>query len=297
MKLVAPDYYSRFQCTAEKCTHNCCIGWEIDIDPDTCGFYRTVEGELGQELARCIDFGEEPHFRLGEDERCPFLDENNLCRIISELGHEALCDICADHPRFRNHFAARTEIGLGMCCEAAAELIVNNPSKVTLVTLEDDGSTDEEKDAFFAVREEIFSIAQNRHMTAADRMDLLCSRFGAALPHRSPAAWAELYAGLERLDPEWDCCLDRLSAQAELPSVLSDLQLEQLICYFIFRHLSGSTFEGTFGERLGFCLLSVKLIDAVCAASGRECADIARMYSAEIEYSDENIQAILSCLS
>ena len=35
MKLYAPEYYKQFQCIADKCTHSCCIGWEIDIDEIT----------------------------------------------------------------------------------------------------------------------------------------------------------------------------------------------------------------------------------------------------------------------
>ena len=34
MKLFAPEYYKQFKCIADKCTHSCCIGWEIDIDEE-----------------------------------------------------------------------------------------------------------------------------------------------------------------------------------------------------------------------------------------------------------------------
>ena len=39
MKEVFPNYYKKFKCIADKCKHNCCIGWEIDIDNDTLEFY------------------------------------------------------------------------------------------------------------------------------------------------------------------------------------------------------------------------------------------------------------------
>ena len=35
MKLIAPDYYNKFSCIADKCRHSCCVGWEIDIDENT----------------------------------------------------------------------------------------------------------------------------------------------------------------------------------------------------------------------------------------------------------------------
>ncbi len=30
MNTYAPDYYTEFKCIADKCTHSCCVGWEIN---------------------------------------------------------------------------------------------------------------------------------------------------------------------------------------------------------------------------------------------------------------------------
>lgn len=48
---VCPDYYERFHCIADRCRHNCCIGWEIDVDEDALAAYRTVGGEMGERCA------------------------------------------------------------------------------------------------------------------------------------------------------------------------------------------------------------------------------------------------------
>ena len=83
MKLVAPDYYKEFVCIADRCNHSCCIGWEIDIDEESLERFETLEGDYGPVLRSRIDYeGEVPHFRLGEGERCPFLQENGLCEMI-----------------------------------------------------------------------------------------------------------------------------------------------------------------------------------------------------------------------
>jgi len=299
MKLVAPDYYPQFRCIADRCRHSCCIGWEIDIDEDTRAFYETVEGDFGRELAANIEDGETPHFRLGQNERCPFLDERNLCRIITNLGEDALCGICADHPRFRSFFDSRTEIGLGLCCEAAAELILGQSRPVTLVTLEDDGSGEfsENEEGFFAMREDIFRTLQARSMSVDDRIEAVLSRHGAALPSKSPAGWAEIYRSLERLDPAWDGMLNRLSACVEMGSCLSETVQEQLLVYFVFRHLSESLYDGMLRQRIAFAVLSTRMIDAICTATGESACEIARMYSSEIEYSDENIALLLDILA
>ena len=55
MKLRVPDYYDEFQCIADKCSDNCCIGgWEIDIDEDTYERYQQMSGETGEKLRSSI---------------------------------------------------------------------------------------------------------------------------------------------------------------------------------------------------------------------------------------------------
>ena len=137
MRITAPDYYNEFSCIAGACRHSCCIGWEIDIDGETLAFYDGIGGELGQRLQKNICREGGAHFCLDEKERCPFLNGQGLCDIIIEQGEEALCQICDDHPRFRNFFSDREEIGLGLCCEAAAQLIVSRKEKTGMIVLEE----------------------------------------------------------------------------------------------------------------------------------------------------------------
>ena len=85
MEIYAPDYYGDFVCIADKCRHSCCIGWEIDIDDNTLDYYSSVEGAFGTRLRENISQGDNPHFILGSDERCPFLNQSNLCDIYTEL--------------------------------------------------------------------------------------------------------------------------------------------------------------------------------------------------------------------
>ena len=33
--IITLDYYEKFNCISSNCKHNCCIGWEIEIDNDT----------------------------------------------------------------------------------------------------------------------------------------------------------------------------------------------------------------------------------------------------------------------
>ena len=189
-----PDYFDRFRCTASDCTDNCCIGWEIDIDERTAERYKKVPGELGQKLKdRILWEGEDelPHFIL-QGERCPFLGDDNLCQLIRELGENSLCDICREHPRFYEWFDGLTEMGLGLCCEAAAKLILESPKKTDFVVSfeeeeeeEEEAEEEEEEEeeegrerpphlfaSLLEARGTAFALLQNREYRISERLAL-----------------------------------------------------------------------------------------------------------------------------
>ncbi|MBE6849697.1 MAG: hypothetical protein E7502_07350, partial [Ruminococcus sp.] len=109
-----PQYYQEFRCIADQCKDNCCIGWEIEIDAEAAEHYRKIPGEFGERLRSCIRFGQPSVFVLDAQERCPFLNDRNLCDIITTLGEPVLCQICTDHPRYYEWFGTVKEGGIGM---------------------------------------------------------------------------------------------------------------------------------------------------------------------------------------
>ena len=308
MKTVAPDYYPKFQCIADRCRHTCCEGWEIDVDEASLEKYQHIGGPLGDKLRACIVRGDSPHFKLTPEERCPFLNENNLCELILGLGEDALCQICTDHPRFRSEFCDQEEIGLGLCCEAAAELVLTHPDKVTLITLEDDG-TEEPKDEFEAlitsVRQRAFDLVQDRSKPVEQRLDDLLAEFEIKLPEKSAVQWADFFLSLEQLDPEWGKLLNGLKEleNPDAPLPRFELAFEQLAVYFLYRHLPSVQDETDFKAYLGFAVLGCRMLRALCLVKeqngGCQLADLlelARLYSSEIEYSEENTDAIVQLL-
>lgn len=67
-----------FRCIADKCRHSCCAGWEIDIDSESAARFLSVGGKLGEKLKSSISVTPTPHFILGKDERCPFLEKTGF---------------------------------------------------------------------------------------------------------------------------------------------------------------------------------------------------------------------------
>lgn len=315
MKYIAPHFYKDFHCIADACRHTCCAGWEIEIDEKTLAIYQSVTGIFGERLSNSIETTENcASFRLDAQERCPFLNAANLCDIVLTLGEDALCQICRDHPRFRNFFSDRTEIGLGLCCEAAAKLLLEETEKMQFI--ESNGSehtadskpTEAERD-FFAFRDELFCRLQNRESAISDRLQSVLSRCRIALPQNTPAQWAEIFLRLERLDMAWENVLRTLqTAPSEvLASPLpaeTDTMFEQLAVYFIYRHLAGGLEDGLLAERTAFTVLSVQMILYLCRLYFAEhnalpisaMVEFTRLYSSEIEYSQENMDVLLTLL-
>ena len=181
MLYVRPDFYDDFHCLAAACRHSCCVGWEIDVDGDSLKYYRSIPGALGEELRRQIALEPSPHFRLGEDERCPFLRPDGLCRLIVQLGEDSLCDICALHPRFFNDYPGRTEVGLGLCCEEAARLLTEGEGPLRFLT-ESDGEGDETPTPLLKLREKIFVLLADDAQSLTTRMDSALGLLGQRLP-------------------------------------------------------------------------------------------------------------------
>lgn len=306
MKLIVPDYYPQFRCIAGACKHSCCIGWEIDIDEETLKQYKAVDGKLGQRLKDNIDFDSDcPHFITGTNGRCPFLNSDNLCDLIIELGEEALCGICDDHPRFRTEFSDRTEMGLGLCCEEAARLILNRIAPVTLITLEDDSieeETDESDSYLYSLRSNAIAVVQDRSFSVEERMEHLLLLFGCALPQLTPAQWADRFLQLERLDKGWTDCLQTLQSDF-LPRSFPQWEtaFEQLLVYFLYRHFPAALWDGDMESKAAFAVLSVRMLQWLCSAKAdvtfSDLLNFARLYSAEIEYSDENLELLFEALT
>lgn len=310
MKLIVPDYYKNFKCIAEKCKNSCCIGWEIDLDSETLVMYLNILGKWRDKFKKSIAFEDEPpHFINDKKGRCPFLNENGLCDIITELGEDALCQICYDHPRFHNHFSDRIEMGLGLCCEAAAELILNNPHKPGLMVLEEFDQEEEvvdQENLAFLERDALLSVFQNRKISLKKRMEKAAELYGLDFSFSNLLSITKKYLSLERLNPEWDLFLDKTESKNPSPERIFaiaeekiPLQTEQLFCYFIYRYFAHQALlcnqKNTLKfilEATYFCLATaVSYYDEVNAEN---FTDLCRRFSLEVEYSEENVTSLLN---
>ena len=314
MLRVEPDFFADFRCIAARCTDSCCIGWEIDVDAETLQKYEELPGDLGDELRRCIAREDgTAHFVLGEDERCPLLDETGLCRIITALGDGALCDICREHPRFYEWFGSRVEAGLGLCCEEACRLLLNSDRPLTFVEI-DDGAPDEPFDGdaellrtLEPARDRAIALLQDRSLPFFDRLRRFIAYLASVQdeldgfpPEEEPAetelpgdhALLALCRRMEPMNDDWP----RLVARMEMPgtpAAVPDWVYERAAVYLTYRWLLKAAFDGdVLGKAMlvtAFLCLLRRMLDSGAAATAEEGL---RLLSRQIEYSEVNTEIV-----
>lgn len=296
MKLYAPIYYKDFKCIADRCRHSCCVSWEIDVDEDALVRYKSL-GDAGKEILGSIEFESAvPHFRLLPDGRCPHLDENGLCRIISEHGEKYLCDICREHPRFFNTVSDRCEVGIGAVCEEAARLILQTENYTDLCLI---GETEAERcNAEFDVpleRSKVYSILSDSSRLYEERVKALCEQYGVSPKNLTDREWREVIGSLEYLSEKSREAFLSYSLAPEHDKKAEKF-LERALAYFIFRHTGGALSRAEFILGLGLSLFLERLFASVLSLEKKydleSAAMILRLISEEIEYSEENTESI-----
>ena len=297
MKLYAPAYYKQFTCVADKCTHSCCVGWEIDIDSDTLLTYRHMDRDYGEVIRNSIDIsGETPCFCLSNGDRCPHLNEQGLCNIIIHAGEEYLCSICREHPRFYNDTPYGQEVGLGMACEEACRLILTSPDFAEALEIgEVEGDVEDAPFDALPYRSKVFTILNDNVLTYKEKLSTLSQLFGVSPACRTDDEWREILVSLEYLDGEHRALFGEYTSDVVIPATLEPY-LVRALAYFVYRHGSSADDEATFKAALGFGMLCVALMASIATAKGiydlSELVEIGRIVSEELEYSEENTDTI-----
>lgn len=260
-----------------------------------------MNNNFGKRLREEIIHNDIPCFKQDKSGRCAFLNEEGLCEIIVNLGEDYLCDICYDHPRFRNFYSSFTEIGLGLCCEEAARIILENQNVVQFISdnTNDKISLTKKEEKFLNARNKILEVIQNRNISFKERVNIIKEKFSLNTQRLSPCKFAEIYCKFERLDAKWDEYIFSLKNALEYKNPENmDVILEQLFVYFVFRHLSDSLYERNFEKRLSFCIHAVEFLSTIYFYNDKNINfnELCRMYSCEIEYSDENLNKLINLM-
>lgn len=319
MKLIMPSYCRDFKCSAGDCSDSCCIGWEIDIDPKTADYYMSFPGEFGERLRENIAHDAAYSFIL-KGERCPFLNESNLCEIILNIGEDKLCHICDNHPRYYEWFDGVKEGGVGLCCEEAARLILNNGDYSRCYELEIPNESCDEYDEelydfLFEAREEFFAFLSDDEAElsdvisqildyaeqvqyAVDNYDYECSDKVIAKQASEAAvdykALLDRFYDLEPIDEKWKPFISDVKEKATaLDCDKYHSLLRNIGSYFIWRYFMKGVFDEEILSKVKLAVISMAVLGVIFTAENADmekCVILAKNYSKEIEYSEENLE-------
>ena len=233
MRLEFPSYYQNFRCIAGECRDSCCSGWEVDVDPESAAYYRSLPGLFGDRLRETLlyDAGEEEkaesgeegehggyYFPLTEDKNCPFLNVQGLCDMYTALGEDSLCQVCTEYPRYFIPLGAYQQMDLNLSCIEVARILFSETERIQYLSLEteEEGEvlTEEEEERLQYIlrkRNQWLSLLLHGRGGIFSRLKLMYQDMEETEPTlpedrasmESTASFLRLLSGLTELDTRW----------------------------------------------------------------------------------------------
>lgn len=298
MKIYYPSYYKDFKCIADRCRHSCCVGWEIGVDSATLDKYAALPVGEHDDIISHIDA--EGCVILGEGERCPFLRQDGLCRLIAERGEEYISRICREHPRFYHRVGNRVECGIGLSCEEACRVVLSSDfGEFYSLERESEELADETDYDTLTHREAIYTLLSDGGSTYRQKLERIKDRYGISDAPICAESITDVLSDLEYLDETHReiISVGRIDERDGLHTYY-----ERFLAYLMFRHLTVAESYDGLRARLGFCLLLLLILENAMADERPDFDTVchfARIISEEIEYSEDNTAALifeLECL-
>lgn len=170
MRRVRPDYYEKFQCIADRCTITCCQEWKIGVDNETNRKWKkllppdTVVDKKKNLSAYTVKKDGMRVIALDEKHRCPFLNEEKLCRLVCTYTDRVLSDTCTQFPREVHRFSTHEEETLMPCCPAVID-IWKDAKEIVFPKVDR-----EYKDLLFAIREHMMELLEDSTQRLEDQL-------------------------------------------------------------------------------------------------------------------------------
>ena len=170
MRRVRPDYYEKFQCIADRCTITCCQEWKIGVDNETNRKWKkllppdTVVDKKKNLSAYTVKKDGMRVIALDEKHRCPFLNEEKLCRLLCTYTDRVLSDTCTQFPREVHRFSTHEEETLMPCSPAVID-IWKDAKEIVFPKVDR-----EYKDLLFAIREHMMELLEDSTQRLEDQL-------------------------------------------------------------------------------------------------------------------------------
>ncbi len=122
MKTKTISLRDNFKCIGGACSFTCCKEWSIAVDDYSLARWNSIY-LAGQEkpLSFYVNKGK-GSMKLFQN-RCPFLNQDNLCQMVVEHGETVLCHTCDTFPRQNLFFVDQAEYGGMNICPVVIDLL------------------------------------------------------------------------------------------------------------------------------------------------------------------------------
>ena len=293
----------------------------MDLDTKTIEYYKKLEGDFGVFVRENVDL-RNGCVKMDENGRCPFLNRNNLCDIILNCGEEHISYICTHHPRFYNEFSNFTEMGMGLCCEEAARLLMSGNIRI---------EKEDNYGPLHVFRNELMEMILCNRFSLKEKvyyfLDLCCEADDYIFNGKSRelsciinkydfkslkgngikvSKLLEIAEKTEPIDKKWKNRLKHVAGDCrkieaninEVVEINKD-RYERLFYYYTFRYLISEDYgeEILANAKLIIFLLYLNIIfDTVSYADGeKDFNPNTILISKQMEYSEDNICFLLAC--
>ena len=128
MRILYPSVFTGFSCLMGECPLTCCVGWSIDIDPESLARYRALGGEAGRKILQRLRKVEDSYsFAITDQGRCIFLDRDGMCGMQKEMGAEMLCETCRFFPRLSWNAGSYLQFSMDLACPEVCRMAFTRP--------------------------------------------------------------------------------------------------------------------------------------------------------------------------
>lgn len=146
LKALVPEYLKDFTCIGSNCEETCCKNWKITVDKETYKKYKRLKNndfhplKDNKVIKNKKSISNEDYAIINLDKNnekyCPFLNEDLLCNIYTNLGEDYMCDTCKTYPREFSFVDDELEISLVPSCPEAARKILYSPNGICFEHIE-----------------------------------------------------------------------------------------------------------------------------------------------------------------
>ena len=310
MKIVKPSYFDAFSCIASACPDSCCKEWDVQVDPVSAEYYRSLPGTLGDDLRRLLKDQDGETVMTIVEGRCPMWRADGLCRIQAELGEDALCKTCREFPRLTHDYGDFVERGLELSCPEAARIILSSPISDPVVEEIPGGEAEYDEEAMAVLlrtREKVLDILSDSSHPVNECL-ALALLYGYQAQAKLDGDEEQSFNGNSALESVREFV--KIPEIAELPEFYADLEIltegwarilkypapgpwddrfRKLARYFVERYWLQAVSDYDLACRVKFCIVSCILIRNL----GGDLLNTAQVYSKEIENNIDNVEAIL----